>query len=168
MKNSSVNLRPVEKEDLDALFKWRNDETIFTQLGGGFFPVSKTEMSKWMDNFSKVDKTNIRFIIETEDRAVGFISLSNIDYKNKNGDLGLYIGEVEYHGKGIASKALSELEEFSKNHLGLKKIKLLMNNNNIAAARLYQNKGYEIIGVYKEERFIKGEWIDVNIMEKFL
>src|SRR5699024_10454275 len=106
-------LRPIEKDDLDLLFKWRNDENIFSQLGGGYFPTSKTEMSKWMDNFSKSDRTNIKFIVQYKEIGVGFISLSNTNYINKTSELGIYIGEKNYQGKGIASSALKLIENFS-------------------------------------------------------
>lgn len=166
--NNKVTLRPIEKEDLDSLFKWRNDESIFSQLGGGYFPVSKTEMAKWMDNFCKLDKFNTRFIIEYEKVAVGFISLNNIDYKNGSGELGIYIGESSYQGKGIASSALRKLEKFASNHLGLRKIKLLMNHDNISALKLYEKLSYAYVGKYIRERYVGNKWVDVVIMEKFL
>lgn len=168
MTNNLVTLRPIEKDDLDLLFKWRNDENIFSQLGGGYFPTSKTEMSKWMDNFSKSDRTNIKFIVQYKEIGVGFISLSNTNYINKTSELGIYIGEKNYQGKGIASNALKLIEKFSKDYLNLRKIKLLVNNNNVAAIGLYEKNDYKVIGRYTKERYSKGSYIDVLIMEKFL
>lgn len=163
-----VILRPLEFSDLDYLFKWRNDENIFMQLGGGFFPTSKTEMEKWMDNFCRRDTSNPKFIIEYDKQTVGFISLSSINYINRTGDLGIYIGESRYKGKGIASNALTQLEVFARKHLNLRKIKLLMNSNNTGALKLYEKLNYRYIGKYDSERFVNGEWTDVIIMEKFL
>lgn len=168
MTNNLVTLRPIEKDDLDLLFKWRNDELIFSQLGGGYFPTSKTEMSKWMENFSKLDRTNIKFIVQYKEIGVGFISLSNTNYINRTSELGLYIGEKNYQGKGIASNALKLIENFSKDYLNLRKIKLLVNDNNKVAIGLYEKKGYKVIGRYTKERYSKGLYIDVLIMEKFL
>lgn len=165
---NNIILRSIEREDLDLLFKWRNDESIFSQLGGGYFPTSKTEMSKWMDNFSKLDKNNIKFIIECDNESIGFISLNNINYVNRIGELGIYIGERKYHGRGIATKALQKLEHFSKNTLNLRKIKLLMNDNNTGALKLYNKNHYRVVGKYKQDRFVNGELVDVIIMEKFL
>lgn len=167
LKNT-VSLRPVEYSDLEFLFKWRNNKEIFTQLGGGYFPTSKTEMEKWMDNFCEKDMNNPRFIIMFEKQTVGFISLNNISYINRSAELGVYIGELRFQGKGIASEALTQLELFAKNQLNLRKIKLLMNDNNISALKLYEKLSYELIGKYKSERYVNGEWVDVLIMEKFL
>lgn len=163
-----IRLRPIEREDLDILHKWRNDSNIFSQLGGGYFPVSKTEMSKWMDNFCKLDKKNIRLIIQYESKPVGFISLTSINYINKNANLGIYIGESDYRGKGIASKSLNELEVFAREHLDIKKIKLLVNSNNLSAINLYLKNKYQKVGVLREERLIDNKWIDVNVMEKII
>lgn len=164
----SIILRAIERDDLDKLYIWRNDETIFSQLGGGYSPTSKTEMEKWMDNFTKNTMSAKRFIIEYETKAIGYISLNNINYINQNGELGIYIGEKDHHGKGLASQAISKLEEYAINHLNLKKIKLLVNENNKPAINLYKKLGYVIVGKLNDERYIYEEWINVLIMEKML
>ena len=163
-----VSLRPIERDDLNALHKWRNTESIFSQLGGGFSPTSRTEMEKWMDNFSANVSHTKRFIIEFEGVSVGYISLNNINYINRNAELGIYIGESNFHGKGIASKALNQLEEFSKNHLNLKKIKLLVNENNTPAIKLYEKLNYNQVGKMIEERYINNQWVNVLMMEKMI
>lgn len=163
-----IILRPIEQEDLNYLVKWRNDEDIFSQLGGGYFPVSKTEMAQWMPNFCKNDKANVRFIIQMENKPVGYISLTNINYINRNAELGIYLGEQNCRGKGIASQALKQLESFASNHLGLFKIKLLVNSKNTAAIRMYKKNDYEYVGTYQKERLINKEWLDVDIMEKVI
>lgn len=168
MSNNLVHIRPIEREDLDLLFKWRNDESIFSQLGGGYFPTSKTEMSKWMDNFSKPDKQNLRFLIQYKETRVGFISLSNINYINGTSELGIYIGEKNFEGKGIASSSLKLIETFARDYLNLRKIKLLVNDNNKAAIKLYEKNEYNLVGQYIKERFYKGEFINLLIMEKFI
>lgn len=164
----NINIRPVEYGDLESLHKWRNNPEIFSQLGGGFFPVSKTEMNDWMSNFCKNDENNIKFIITYNEEKVGYITLANINYINQSGELGIYIGEENYQGYGIASKAIEKLESFAINHLNLRKIKLLVNCDNDSALALYYKKGFKDIGNYEKERLINGKWIDVKIMEKFL
>ncbi|WP_271399257.1 GNAT family N-acetyltransferase [Salinicoccus roseus] len=168
MSQDKVRIRPLEREDLDCLNKWRNDSNIFSQLGGGYFPISKTEMSKWMDNFSRNDRNNVKFIIEYGNKSIGYVSLNNINYINRTGELGIYIGESGYHGKGIATKGLSLLEEFAQDYLNLRKIKVLVNNDNEAALKLYEKKSYTIVGNYSKERYVQGQWVDVIIMEKFI
>ena len=163
-----LKLRSIEIDDLDYLHKWRNDSAIFSQLGGGYFPVSKTEIAKWMDNFSNLDKHNLRLIIQYDNKPVGFISLVSINYINRHADLGIYIGEKEYEGQGIASQSLKKIEELAKSYLNLKKIKLLVNSNNLPAINLYKKNKYKIVGTFKEERLINNKWIDVNIMEKMI
>lgn len=168
MNSGNTSIRPIEQEDLDKLYQWRNNPNIFSQLGGGFLPTSKSEMNTWMENFSKFDKNNFRFIIEYQNNKVGFISLTNINYINKNADLGIYIGEEGYQGKGIATNALKILQYFAKNTLNLTKIKLRVSQNNPAAIRLYEKNDYNIVGEMKNEWFVNGEWVNVYIMELFL
>ncbi|RXS20215.1 GNAT family N-acetyltransferase [Staphylococcus saprophyticus] len=163
-----INIRPIEYDDLELLHKWRNDREIFSQLGDGFFPVSKTEMSNWMSNFCKNDKSNLKFIITYDSKGAGYITLTNVNYINRSAELGIYIGEKNLQGCGIASGAIELLEDFATNNLNLRKIKLLVNSDNNAALALYHKLGFRDIGIYEKERFIKGNWVDVKIMEKFI
>ncbi|MGX5789519.1 GNAT family N-acetyltransferase [Staphylococcus equorum] len=165
---NEITLRPIEYNDLDSLFEWRNNPEIFSQLGGGYFPVSKTAMDSWMVNFCKNDKTNIRFIISYNDKSVGYITLASVNYINQSAELGIYIGEKGFEGKGIASRAIDKLEEFAMEYLNLRKIKLLVNSENSKAVNLYKRKNFREIGIYEKERFIKGKWEDVKIMEKLI
>jgi RimJ/RimL family protein N-acetyltransferase len=168
MKSGNLFIRPIEHNDLDKLHEWRNNFDIFSQLGGGYLPTSKTEMQNWMENFSKLDKNNFRFIIECQNNNVGFISLTNINYINRNADLGIYIGETEYQGQGIATEALKIIQDFAKNTLNLRKIKLRVSKNNPAAIRLYKKNNYKVVGEMADEWFIDGKWTNVYIMELFL
>lgn len=53
-------------------------------------------------------------------------------------------------------------------YLNLRKIKLLVNSENSKAVNLYKRKNFREIGIYEKERFIKGKWEDVKIMEKLI
>lgn len=168
MRNGSISLRPVETSDLDKLHKWRNDKTIFDNLGGGFFPRSHSQMSKWMDSFIENTEKNQRFIICIDEVAVGFISLNDINYRNRTCNLGLYIGEHTERGKGTANKSFELLKDYSKSTLNLRKISLNVLEDNEGAISLYKKCGFEICGLKIKERYVDGVYKNVVLMEMFI
>lgn len=168
MIKDKVSIRPLEMEDLKFLHKWRNDKNIFDNLGGGYFPKSYSEMSEWMPSFVRNTNEQQRFIILYENNVVGFISLTNINHKNGTSELGLYLGEKNYLGKGIAKKSLNILMDYAKNTLNLRKISLNVLDDNDAAIHLYKKVNFVECGLKREERYINGTYKNLLLMEVFL
>lgn len=168
MNNDKISIRPIEHTDLEKLHKWRNDKNIFDNLGGGFFPRSRSQMNKWMDSFVDNTLTNQKFIITVEEEAIGYISLSDINYKNGNADLGLYIGEDSARGKGYAKMALNIIKDYAKNTVNMRKISLNVLEENTNAIKLYEKCGFIVCGCKRKERFVNGDYKNVILMEVFL
>lgn len=169
IKGEKIYLRPVLLEDINFLNKWKNDEDIFCNLGGGFMPISIDQQKKWMDSFIDNTGNNKRFMIVTNDNIViGFIGLYDINSIHRTCSLGIYIGEKEYWGKGIGSEACRILFNFAKNTLNLRKINLNVVADNPSAIAMYIKLGFKECGRLTEERFIKGKYRDLVIMESFI
>ena len=164
-----ISLIPIENEDLEILNKWKNDEEVFKYLGGGYRPTSKTQQAKWIDALTSNTFENQRYLIlDEENKKVGFIGLYDISLVNGTASLGIYIGEKESWGKGIASRAYKALERYAKMYLNLRKINLNVVEENSNAVKMYEKLGFSACGKYHKERFIEGEYKDLLIMEKFI
>lgn len=166
MKSEKVTLRPIIKEDLTLINKWRNDYEVFKYLGGGYMPISIDQQSKWMDGMIDNTGNNKRFSILNEDkRFIGVIGLYNINWIHRTSEFGIYIGEKNQWGKGYAKESMNLILEFGFKVLNLRKVKLDVVVDNIAAIKMYKNLGFREVGIYKEERFIDNEYKDVLMME---
>ena len=161
LKSKRINLRPIENKDLN---KWKNDYEIFKYLGGGFQPQSINEQEKYISNLINNSGASKRFIIDNGE-AIGMVGLYDINFINRNCDLGIYIGEKSEQGKGYAKETMDLILDFAFNNLNLKKIKLNVVNANNKAINLYNSLGFKEVGILKEERFINGKFEDVKIME---
>lgn len=164
----NIKLRPILRSDLTILNKWKNDEEIYKYLGGGFNPVSIDQQENWIDKLINIDNYNKRYIIEYDGVSVGMIGLYSINNIYQNCEIGIYIGEKNYHGKGIAAKSMLLLEDYARKYLNIRKIKCYVVLENKKAHELWKRIGFKDVGVLKEERFIDGKFMDVMIMEKFL
>lgn len=164
-----IYLRPIKKNDLKLLNKWKNDKEVFKYLGGGFMPISIDQQEKWLESMIDLTGNNRRFIVCTSNHdSIGMIGLYDINWIHKNCEVGLYIGEKNFHGKGYAKQAYDLIEKYAKEYLNLRKIKLNVVNNNEKATNLWNTLGFKKVGMLKEERFIEGKYMDLIIMEKFI
>lgn len=164
-----IYLRPIVKEDIHVLNDWKNDEETYRFLGGGFMPTSINQQEKWLDSMIDTTGNNKRFIIcEKDDTPVGMVGLYDINWIHRNCEIGVYIGEKNAKGKGYGKEACKLIEEFAKNYLNLRKIKLKAVFVNEIALNMWESLGYQKVGLLKEERYINGEYRDVVLMEKFI
>mgnify|MGYP000854053404 CR=1 FL=1 len=164
-----IFLRPIIKEDIVFLNKWKNDEETFMYLGGGFMPTSIDQHAKWMDSLIDMTGNNKRFIIcNKQEKPVGMVGLYNINWIHRTCEIGIYIGDKDARGKGFGKEACKLIEGFAKKYLNLRKIKLNVVLENKSALKMWESLGYEIVGELKKERFIKGDYRNLIIMEKFI
>lgn len=169
MENKMVRLRPIEKNDLNNLNKWKNDERIYKFLGGGFQPVSINQQEKWLDNLMDLTGNSRRFIIEdTSKKAIGMIGLYDINWIHRTCEIGIYIGEIEEQKKGYGKEAYEIIEKYALEYLNIRKINLKVVSSNKKAVYFWEKVGFLKVGEFHEERFIQGEYHNLTLMEKFI
>eukprot|EP00130_Batrachochytrium_dendrobatidis_P008414 XP_006683289.1 hypothetical protein BATDEDRAFT_93055 [Batrachochytrium dendrobatidis JAM81] len=151
-----VYLRPILKKDITFLNEWKNDEETYQFLGGGFMPTSIDQQEKWMESMIDTTGSNKRFIIcDNGNKPVGMVGLYSINWVHRTCEIGVYIGDKNSKGNGYGKEACMLIEQFAREYLNLRKIKLYVVYENDAATHLWKNLGYQEIGQFKDERFIK-------------
>ena len=169
IKGEKVYLRPILRSDLSHLNEWKNDEETYQYLGGGYMPTSIDQQEKWMDSLIDTTGTNKRFLIcANKNEPVGMVGLYAINWIHRTSEIGVYIGNKKARGKGYGKEACQLLEQFAREYLNMRKIRLSVVSDNIAAVHMWQSLGYEKVGEYIAERFIKGEYKNLTVMEKFI
>lgn len=169
MHSKKIILRPIERNDLAVLNKWKNDEQVYMYLGGGFQPISPDQQEKWLDSMIDLTGNSRRFmILDVSEKPVGMVGLYGINWIHRTCEIGVYIGDVEERGKGYASEACILIEKYAACYLNLRKIKLCLVSDNEPAFSMWKKLGYIEVGEYVDERFINGKYCNVKIMEKFI
>lgn len=169
IKGDKIYLRPIVKDDIIYLNKWKNDEDTYMYLGGGYMPTSIDQQAKWLDSLIDTTGNNKRFMIcDINNKPIGMIGLYNINWIHRTCEIGLFIGDKEAIGKGYSKESCILLEKFAKEYLNLRKIKLYVVSDNEKALKMWNSLGYKKVGEYIKERFIKGYYRNLTIMEKFL
>ena len=165
LKGKLVNLRAVEKKDLEEIMKWINNIEVTKYLSSFIFPVSRMEEEKYLEKMMNRNDKQKNLVIETkEGNYIGQITLDNIDWKNRNAELGIVIGNKEYWGKGYGTDAIKILLDHTFNEINLYKVYLRVFDYNQRGVRCYEKCGFKEEGRLRKGQFYGGKYYDVILM----
>ena len=108
-------------------------------------------------------------VVEAEGRVVSFGSLNVFNPRQAYdhvADFSIYV-ERAWRGKGVGSRLLRALVDRARS-IGFHKMVLSAFPFNPGGMALYEKFGFRVVGIYKEQGFLDGRWVDTIIMEKLL
>ena len=135
-----ILIRPLEHNDSEISWKWRNDEEVWKYTGSRPNISVTPEIEREWINKVLNQTSSRRFAITVDDKYVGNIQLTNIT--SENAEYHIFIGDKDYWGKGIGLSATQQIIRFAKNVLKLKQIYLYVKKENENAVKLYQRCGF--------------------------
>lgn len=167
MRGKTINLRAIEPADIDILYKWENDTSIW-YLSNTIEPFSKFILEQYIlsSNQDIYSKKQLRLMIDINEskKTIGSIDLFDFDPKNKRAGIGILINKNE-RGKGYASEALELLINYSFHTLDLHQLYCNISADNNVSLKLFHNFGFEIIGLKKQWNFINDKWMDEYMLQ---
>jgi len=154
-----VKLRAIERTDLTTFVRWFNDPDVIQHLTL-HLPMSLAEEERWFEQ-QLTDKSKHIFAIETEDGAhIGNVGLHDLNWKDRNAELGIAIGEKEYWGRGYGTDAVLTMLRFAFEELNLHRVSLTVYDHNERARCCYEKCGLRHEGRNREARFSGGKYHD--------
>jgi len=170
LKYGNICLRALEPEDVDLLYQWENDTSLW-ELSNTVMPFSKFLLQKYIDESIRdiYDTKQLRLIIQTtEGISVGAIDLFDFEPYHRRAGIGILIHKTEERGKGYASDALQALCNYASNVLGIHQLYANITTDNTASLGLFQSAGFKISGTKKEWLKTLTGWKDEYLVQKFL
>lgn len=162
----NVIIREMTEEDY-----LQNREILFRAQDARFYdndvklpPVSKelTEREEAHLNFGG-DGTRLEFaVVNLKGEYVGNVNLHSIDKKNGTFSVSFYFLERE-RKKGYAVNAVALIVYYAFFELRLNKLNVCVNEGNESSANLIRKIGCQKEGVWRENVFYDGKYIDVNL-----
>ena len=172
-----IQLRAMEPSDLDRLYKWENDTTIWS-VSGTLAPFSRFVLEQYLASSHQDIYSNkqLRLLIdltvhdEEEDddadqRSIGCIDLFDFDPKNRKAGVGILIADRADRGKGYATEALTLLVEYGFDVLDLHQIHSNVRVDNENSVALFKKIGFEITGLKQDWILDGGKWYDEYTMQ---
>lgn len=158
-----IKLRKMTGQDVQVYHGWRNDARVMEATNPYMDLYTPEDTDAFVHSVILGASSSKSYIIgdaKTE-KPIGIMSLISIDYKNRNAELILDIGEPDYWGKGYGQEALKILLQYAFNELNLHRLSLRVFDFNERAIRLYTKMGFKQEGVVKEALFRNGAWHDI-------
>lgn len=142
-----VKLRAVEPEDVDRLYILENDQAIWP-FGSNQAPLSHHQLWEYANNYdaNPFSSGQLRLIIASADNNIcGIVDLYDIDARNSRAMVGIMIAP-EFRNRQLATDALRQLSEYSRNILGLSLLAADIPADNEPSLKLFSRCGYQNIG----------------------
>jgi RimJ/RimL family protein N-acetyltransferase len=161
-----VKLRDYRREEMPKVKELINNPDIKKFLTPMVpFPFTTEDEYKWYDSNSAL-KDTYTFAIETleDGMLLGGCGVNSIDWKNSHATLGIFIGEIDYLGKGYGTDAFKTLIRFVFDEMNVNKVKLDVYSFNERAIKSYEKCGFKKDGILREELFREGKYHDIISM----
>lgn len=140
-------MRACEPSDIDLLYRWENDYSIW-HVTNTYIPFSKNTLTKYLDSVQDIftDK-QLRLMIDFNGKAVGMIDLFDYEPYHQRAGIGILIADLADRSQGLASDAMQTLKSYCKNTIGLRILFCNILVNNEASIRLFEKSGFEKCGL---------------------
>lgn len=163
----SIYLSPRNSEDIEIFTKWLNDFQVTDGLGRSGLMVTLNGEKEYLEKIHDNDNKNYYFVIVTleNDEMIGTISLENMNYINRSAELGIFIGDETYRGKGIGKEAIHLMLDYGFNYLNLNSIQLTVLTFNERAIACYKKCGFKEVGKLREAYYLNGKYYDKILMD---
>jgi diamine N-acetyltransferase len=161
LSGKRVQLRAIEPEDEDILFRWENDRK-FWQVSNTLAPFSRHILRQYLEqaHLDIFQTRQLRLVIEVTEpgKPVGLIDIFDFDPHHRRAGIGILIGESEEWGKGYAKEALAILLDYVFNVLLLNQVYCSIDESNAASMHLFRNAGFRVTGIREKWNRIPGGW----------
>ena len=171
LQGKNLQLRALEPQDLDLLFKWENNPEVWA-MSGTLAPFSRFVIEQYLtvshqDIYtSKELRLMIDLLTGNETvKCIGCIDLFDFDPKNKRAGIGILIGDESERRKGFAAEAIEIVIEYCFTALDLHQVYCSVTGDNQDSMALFGKLNFETTGTRKDWIYNKGQFVDEYLLQ---
>jgi diamine N-acetyltransferase len=158
MNYDKIRLRALEPEDLELLYEWENNDTIWS-VSNTFSPFSKYTLKRYLENSHKniYETGQLRLMIDhIQDKiTIGTIDIFDFDPFHKRAGVGILIAKEDYRRKGYGSMSLTCIIDYCFKTLQLHQLYCNILANNCESMDMFKKKGFVQTGQ-------KNDWVKTS------
>ena len=157
LESERLLLEPLSMKHLSNTYVgWMNDLEVYRYLEtGGNYTLQKLEV--YLKEQEAKDIFFWAIHLKDTKKHIGNIKIDPIDYTNNSGEYGIMMGDKTEWGKGYAKEASLKIIKYCFEKVKLSQITLGVIENNISALKLYENMGFKIEKIIKNNGVYEGE-----------
>lgn len=164
-------LRAVEREDVDAMYRWENDSRMW-RVSASIAPCSRGALEDLVESmrYDIYAARQLRLIIECRKsgQAIGAVDLYDFDPQNLNAGIGILVYDESLRGRGYASEALRMVERYAQQVLHLHQLWCCVGLGNEASVALFCGAGFQEVGIKREWRRTAEGYEDEIMFQKII
>lgn len=172
-EDGKIKIRDIEQRDIISLFSCRIDKEI-NKYDPRPIPSNSKELIQecriYCNNFernvindNKEDRMYKYFIItDSEENFIGFVNFFSIDTVEKQGEMGVTIGDKRYWRKGLAYNSINIAIEYIFNNMDINRIYVEIEENNKPSLALFNKLGFKKCDEYIEDEEFKFIVMDIK------
>jgi RimJ/RimL family protein N-acetyltransferase len=141
-------LSPISIDDAEKYCEWLNDNEITKNLKiyNQIFTIQKEkELLRALS-----DDNNFAIIDSLNNKLIGNCGFFDVCHLNRHAEVGIFIGDKNYHNKGFGTEALSLLLHFGFSALNLHNVLISTYEYNLGALKCYKKIGFKTMGTRRE------------------
>ncbi|MCG8479485.1 MAG: GNAT family N-acetyltransferase [Spirochaetales bacterium] len=163
MVGTRCYLSPISLDDAATYTAWLNDLEVMRTVTVGAHAVS---LSREREILERLAKDHTYAIVEAEhDRLIGNCGLLDIDNLNGTCEIGIFIGDKEYWGRGFGPEAMALLLDYAFDYLNMRNIWLQVYEFNTRGVSAYKKLGFREVGRRRKALRREGAEHDVIFMD---
>ena len=165
-----MNLREIHPTDAAAfnkLLRQLEKESPHLLLEPGERKTTEREQMEEIEEILASENQMI-FIVEDRVELIGYCAAYGSKYRRIRHQVLLAVGILDgYRNRGIGTQLFTVMEAWARRN-SIRRLELLVQNNNKAGIALYRKMGFQIEGTKRESYCIDGEYVDEYLMAKIL
>ena len=152
LKGEKINLKLIEKDELEILHKWENDSSFI----GEYEPVMQSTRDQIEKQYEERGENGWFFIVSKDERNIGVII-----HMGKSGYqiIGYYLDPNE-RGKGYGTEAVRMMVDYLFLGKNIVRIQAETHPDNVASHRVLLKNGFKKEGVIRQSFFSRGVFRD--------
>lgn len=166
LTSDRLTLRALEPEDLDFLYRWENDSSIWGE-GSMIPPFSRYDLKNYIAHATDIfTSRELRLIVEENNvhQPVGVVDLFDFEPIAQRVELGILIAE-EARGLGYAKEALEMVVRYVFDYLRCHQIMAKVNAKNEPSLKLFNDMEFTQAGTLKDWVRDGDEWSDCVLFQ---
>lgn len=169
LENRNISLRAPELEDLDLLYIWENEPSIW-KVSGTLAPFSRFVLKQYLEHAGKdiheVKQLRLMIQLNKDHRPVGAVDLFDFEPHHRRAGIGILIADPSDRRKGYAREALETMVDYCFKVLHLHLVYCNIAAENKASISLFREAGFEESGRKKEWLFDGSSYEDELLYQK--
>lgn len=168
LENNDLVLRAPEPEDLELLYAWENDTSIW-ENGASVVPYSRYAIKQYLIDYKYdifVDR-QLRLMITSKatNKSVGTVDLYDYDPLHNRAGVGIFV-DRDFRRKGYALQAVGLLEKYAFGFLRLKQLYAIIPEKNNNSTKLFGKAGYHQTGLLEEWISSDNSYMNALVLQK--